>query len=428
MRGCCVVASTAPQPLPRCLWTIIESMKNSKNGIVDTDPSREETGAMEGGILTTHVGSLPRNAKLSDLLIRQEAGEAIDAEELRREKEKAVSRVVQKQVEAGVDIINDGEQPRVGFQTYVPQRMKGFGGASVRNVPLDYQEFPDFTEMVGRRFPRRSNASNPPKAVSDVRYEDLSEAREEVAFFDAACRKMDGRFSGRFMTAASPGIIATTMPNAYYETYERYLFALAKEMRKEYELIIESGLTLQLDAPDLAMERTILFQDKSLKEFLSMVDLHVAALNEAVKGFPRERVRLHCCWGNWEGPHLHDVPLSDIFPLLCKADAGALSIEFANPRHQHELKELRKLRFPDDKVLIPGVIESTSNFVEHPQLIADRIIEAVTAVGDRTRVIAGVDCGFGTFTGYEFVAESIVWAKLRALTDGAGLATELLQR
>jgi 5-methyltetrahydropteroyltriglutamate--homocysteine methyltransferase len=381
---------------------------------------------MDERILTTHVGSLPRNPNLSDLLIRQELGEAIDVEELKKEKGNAVSSVVQKQIEAGIDIINDGEQPRVGFQTYVPQRMKGFGGASVRNVSLDYQQFPDLAEMVRRRFPRRSKAYNAPKAVSDVQYEDLSEAKQEVALFEAACSRMDGRFLGRFMTAASPGIIATTMANAYYDTHERYLFALAKEMRKEYELIIDSGLTLQLDAPDLAMERTIFFQNKSLSEFLSVVEVHVAALNEAVKGLPKERIRLHCCWGNWEGPHLHDVPLRDIFPLLRQAHAGALSIEFANPRHQHELKELRNLRFPDDKILIPGVIDSTTNYVEHPQLVSDRIITAVAAVGDRTRVIAGVDCGFGTFTGYEFVAESIVWAKLRALSDGAKLASQML--
>jgi 5-methyltetrahydropteroyltriglutamate--homocysteine methyltransferase len=381
---------------------------------------------MKSRILTTHVGSLPRNATLSDLLIRQELGVPFDLHELRAEKRKAVCDVVQKQIDAGIDIINDGEQPRVGFQTYVPQRVKGFGGTSVRNVPMDYKEFPDFADMARRRFPRRSNAANAPQAVREIEYEDLSEAKEEIALFEAACGALARRPSSRFMTAASPGIIATTMPNAYYESHERYVFALAREMRKEYELIVASGLTLQLDAPDLAMERTIKFQDRSLSEFLSLVELHIAALNESVKGLPRDRLRLHCCWGNWEGPHLHDVPLSDIFPMLCRADVGALSIEFANPRHQHELKELRKFRFPDDKCLLPGVIDSTNNYVEHPQLIANRIVDAVAAVGDPNRVIASVDCGFGTFTGYEFVAESIVWAKLGALRDGARIATESL--
>jgi 5-methyltetrahydropteroyltriglutamate--homocysteine methyltransferase len=381
---------------------------------------------MEGRVLTTHVGSLPRNPQLSDLLIRQERGEPVDLNELRAEKEKAVREVVRRQLESGVDIINDGEQPRVGFPTYVPQHVKGFGGATIRKAPRDYKEFPDFVAMVARRFPTRSRMSNAPQAVSEVRYEDLSDAEEEIDLFEEACRSVGASPSGRFMTAASPGVIATTMSNAFYDSHERYVFALAREMRKEYQLIIDRDLILQLDAPDLAMERTMLFQDKSLNEFLSVVEMHVAALNKSIEELPKERLRLHCCWGNWEGPHIYDVPLREIFPMLCKANVGAVSVEFANPRHQHELKELKQLGFPEDKILLPGVIDSTSNYVEHPQLIANRIVDAVAAVGDPSRVVASVDCGFGTFTGYEFVAESIVWEKLRALTDGARLATEAL--
>jgi 5-methyltetrahydropteroyltriglutamate--homocysteine methyltransferase len=382
--------------------------------------------ATNNRILTTHVGSLPRNSLLSDLLIRQERGEKIDLVQLRAEKERAIADVVSRQIEAGIDIINDGEQPRVGFQTYVPLRMKGFGGASKRATPLDYKEFPDFTAMALRRFPDRSKSSDAPKALAEVSYDDLSDAREEIELFDAVSAAHNDQFTGRFMTAASPGIIATTMSNDYYDTHEKYVFALAREMRNEYRLIIERGLTLQLDAPDLAMEKTIMFQDKSLTEFLDIIEMHVAAMNYALEGLPKEKIRLHCCWGNWEGPHLHDVPLSDIFPFLCQANVGALSIEFANPRHQHEMKRLGKLRYPDDKLLLPGVVDSTSNYVEHPQLVADRICDAVAAVGDRSRVVASVDCGFGTFTGYEFVAASIVWAKLRALTEGARLATDVL--
>jgi 5-methyltetrahydropteroyltriglutamate--homocysteine methyltransferase len=302
-------------------------------------------------------------------------------------------------VQAGVDVINDGEQPRVGFQTYVALRMKGFGGESRRPTPADYLEFPDFIELARRRFPHRSKVSNAPMAIAEVAYEDLGEAREELDLFEAATAPLGGRYVDRFMTAASPGIVATTMLNRHYDSHEAYVLALAKEMRKEYRLIVERGLVLQLDAPDLAMERTMLYQDKPLAEFLKIVELHVAALNEALVGVPREQVRLHCCWGNWEGPHTHDVPLKEILPLLYRANVGALSLEFANPRHQHEIRALRQLRLPDDKVLLPGVIDSTSNYVEHPELIADRICEAVAAVGDRTRVIAGADCGFGTFTG-----------------------------
>jgi 5-methyltetrahydropteroyltriglutamate--homocysteine methyltransferase len=373
------------------------------------------------------VGSLPRSPTLSDLLIRQERGETIDLGQLRNEKERAVGEVVRQQISAGIDIINDGEQPRVGFQTYVPLRMKGFGGESKRATPQDFKTFPELAEIRQRRFPNRSKSYNAPMALAEVRYDDLNEAIEEIDLFDAASLPLDERVADRFMTAASPGIIATTMVNGFYDSHERYVFALAREMRKEYQLIVDRGLVLQLDAPDLAMERTIMFQDKPLGEFLAIVELHVAALNEALAGIPKDSVRLHCCWGNWEGPHIHDVPLGDVLPLICSANVGALSIEFANPRHQHEMKTLKKLRFPDDKVLLPGVIDSTSNFVEHPELVADRICDAVAAVGDPTRVIAGVDCGFGTFTGYELVAASVVWAKLRALSEGATLATRRLR-
>jgi 5-methyltetrahydropteroyltriglutamate--homocysteine methyltransferase len=243
--------------------------------------------------------------------------------------------------------------------------------------------------------------------------------------FRAALDKLPSPPLGTFMTAASPGIIATTLLNAHYDSHEAYVFALAREIAKEYQLIARDFI-LQIDAPDLALERTTLFQDKTVPEFIEIAEMHVAALNEALAGIPKERVRLHCCWGNWEGPHVHDVPLADVLPLISRANVGALSLEFANPRHQHELKSLGSGRFPADMILLPGVIDSTSNYVEHPELVADRICAAVAAVGDRSRVIAGVDCGFGTFTGYEYVAASVVWAKLRALSEGATLATRRL--
>jgi 5-methyltetrahydropteroyltriglutamate--homocysteine methyltransferase len=377
-------------------------------------------------ILTTHVGSLPRSPVLSDLLIRQERGEAIDDALLRQETKAAVEDVVARQIEAGIDIINDGEQPRVGFQTYVPQRMKGFGGASNRPFPTDYREFPGFAKAMAARFTRRSKVRDAPQAIAEVRYDDLSAAEQECALFEAASTARVGRYVERFMTAASPGIIATTMLNAYYDSHEKYVFALAREMKKEYELIVAKGYVLQLDAPDLAMERVVLFQDKPLAEFLGIVEMHVAAINAALADIPRERVRLHCCWGNWEGPHVHDVPVGEILPLLYKARVGGLSIEFANPRHQHEYAEVRRLRMPDGMVLLPGVLDSTSNYVEHPQVVANRICEAVDAVGDRTRVIASTDCGFGTFAGYEFVASDVVWAKLAAAAEGARIASKRL--
>jgi len=213
------------------------------------------------------------------------------------------------------------------------------------------------------------------------------------------------------------------MLNAHYDSFEKYVFALAREMRKEYREIHARGLLLQLDAPDLAMERTVMFQDQPLADFLAMVEINVAALNEALDGIPADRVRLHCCWGNYDGPHLDDVPLTEILPMLYQARVGALSLEFANPRHQHEYKAMQAMPLPDRMVLIPGVLDSTTNIVEHPEVVADRICQAVDAVGDRSRVIAGSDCGFGTFAGYEYVAEDVVWAKLEAAAAGARIAS-----
>lgn len=377
-------------------------------------------------ILTTHVGSLPRDPELSDLLIRNEAGEAVASERLASLSRQAVRHVVGQQNAAGIDIVNDGEQPRVGFQTYVAQRMSGFGGESTRPRALEFKEFPGFAKQLAARFPRRSKVSNAPQAIQNVRYDDLTAAEEECAMFRAALDEQGIASDRAFMSSASPGIIATTMLNAHYDTHEAYVFAVAREMRKEYELIFRQGFLLQLDAPDLAMERTMLFQDKTIAEFLDIVAIHVAALNESLVGIPRDQVRLHCCWGNWEGPHVHDVPLQDILPLLYGAQVGGLSLEFANPRHQHEYAAFRSHPLPAEFVLLPGVIDSTSNYVEHPEVVANRICEAVHAVGDRERVVASSDCGFGTFAGGEYVAEDVVWAKLRACREGADLATKRL--
>lgn len=377
-------------------------------------------------ILTTHVGSLPRNATLTDLLIRQEQGEAIDVGELERQAERAVQHVIQKQLDAGVDIGNDGEQPRVGFQTYVPQRMRGFGGESKRPIPWDMREFPDFAAIMQKRQMARAKVFNAPQAVAEVRYEDLSGVQKECALFRRCADQAQKQFTERFMTAASPGIVCTTMLNAHYDSHERYVFAVAEQMKKEYEYIHAQGLVLQLDAPDLAMERTFLYQDKSVREFQKIVELHIAAMNHAIQNIPPERVRLHVCWGNYDGPHNNDVPLEDILPILYQAKVGALSLEMSNPRHQHEYKVFRKHKLPNSLVLIPGVIDSTTNYVEPAEVVADRICQVVDVVGDRSRVIAGSDCGFGTFAAWEMVAESVVWAKLKACGEGAQLATKRL--
>jgi 5-methyltetrahydropteroyltriglutamate--homocysteine methyltransferase len=374
-------------------------------------------------ILTTHVGSLPRNAVLTDLLVRREAGTAIDPALLSAEMDKAVVDAVERQRAAGIDIGNDGEQQRVGFQTYVPERMAGFGGESRRPRPRDLIEFPEIAEMQRLRFPNRSRNRNAPQAVGELKYLDTAAIKAEIARFKRAA---DGQFAELFMTAPSPGIIATTMINGYYDSYESYLAALAREMKAEYRAIADAGLILQIDAPDLAMARTVNFQDKTDAEFQKICETQVDAINAGIDGIPRERVRLHVCWGNFDGPHLHDIALEKILPILLQAKAGALSIEFANPRHAHEYGVLKRIPLPKDMILIPGVIESTSNIVEHPEVVARRIEEAVAALGERERVIASTDCGFGTFAGREYVVSGVVWKKLEALRAGADLASERL--
>jgi 5-methyltetrahydropteroyltriglutamate--homocysteine methyltransferase len=374
-------------------------------------------------ILTTHVGSLPRNEKLSDLLVRQEAGETFDAKEMATEMDKAVTHVVDKQVSAGIDIGNDGEQQRVGFQTYVPQRMSGFGGVSKRRRGQEFEEFPELVATLLRRFPHTSKQQNAPECQSDLKYLDIKPIEGEIARFKKIAA---GKFSEQFMTAPSPGIISSTMLNAHYDSQDAYLTALSREMRNEYLAINKAGLILQIDAPDLAMDRTMMYRDLDDAGFVKAVERHVAAINEGIEGIPRDRVRLHVCYGNWEGPHIHDIPLGTILPALYQAKVGALSIEFSNPRHAHEYDALKKHPLPKDMLLVPGVVETTSNFVEHPEVVARRIEEAVRVVGDRERVIASTDCGFGTFTNREWVIEPAVWLKLRSIRQGADIASARL--
>ena len=340
------------------------------------------------------------------------------------EMERRVAHVLAKQKEAGLDIASDGEQPRVGFQTYVAQRMTGFGGESERITPRDFTDWPEHAARMFQAAGEGAKISNAPQALEQIRYTDLSRAMQECEMARRNFAPED--FVDCFMTAASPGIIATTMLNAHYDSHEAYVFALAGEMQKEYELIHAQGFLLQIDAPDLAMERTMMFRDRPLSEFLDTVQIHIAALNQALENIPPEKVRLHCCWGNWDGPHAHDVDLADVVPHYLEARVGALSIPFANPRHSHEYEVLKKLPLPERFILIPGTIDPTTNFVEHPEVVAERIERAVSVVGDRERIIAGSDCGFSTFAGYDFSAEEIVWAKLKSLADGAHIASRRL--
>lgn len=380
----------------------------------------------EKRILTTHVGSLPRERELSDLLIAEEAGSAVDAKRLDELAAAGVQRSVTSQIESGIDVINDGEQPRVGFQTYVATRLSGFGGVSERELFTDFAQYPDFGEVWANRGMVMSKVFDAPAADAEVAYTDLAPAERECDMFDVALADVSGKYTESFMTAACPGIVCTTMGNKYYDTHEAYVRAVGREMQKEYELIHQRGYLLQLDCPDLAMERHGLFQHDSLKDFQKSIAIHIDAINESCVNIPRERIRLHVCWGNYDGPHDSDVALADILPVISAANVGAFSIEFANPRHQHEYAALKKHPLPDGVNLIPGVIDSTVNYIEHPQVICNRILEAVDAVGDKERVLAGADCGFGTFAGWEMVARSVVWAKFAALAEGARLASAKL--
>ena len=376
-------------------------------------------------ILTTHVGSLPRNEGLSELLVQREAGEAYDKVLFDAEMEKAIRHVVAKQKAAGIDSGNDGEQQRVGFQTYIPQRMSGFGGESKRRRGREFEEFPELVSYLTRRFPNVSRQQNAPQAQGEIHYHDTSAVEREIALYKRIAG--EGKpFAESFMTAPSPGIIASTMLNAFYDTNEAYLAAIAREMRHEYHAIHKAGLVLQIDAPDLAMDRTMFYRDGSDADFVKACELHVAMINKGIEGIPPDRVRLHVCYGNWEGPHIHDIALEKILPALYQAKVGALSIEFSNPRHAHEYTALQRVPFPSDMILVPGVVESTSNFVEHPEVVARRIEEAVAAVGDRERVVASTDCGFGTFTRREWVIEPAVWLKLKSIREGADIASQRL--
>ena len=374
-------------------------------------------------ILTTHVGSLPRNEKLSDLLVRQEAGEKFDAAEMAAEMDKAVRHVVEKQASAGIDIGNDGEQQRVGFQTYVPQRMSGFAGVSKRRRGREFEEFPDLVEQLKRRFPHVSKQQNAPECQSELKYLDIKPMESEIARFKKISA---GKFAEQFMTAPSPGIISSTMLDAYlWQPGQISLGALARDEERvpgdpQSRPAVADRRARSRHGPHHDVPRS---RRRRLRQGGRAPR---AAINDGIAGIPRDRVRLHVCYGNWEGPHIHDIPLAKILPALYQAKVGALSIEFSNPRHAHEYEAFKTHPLPKDMLLIPGVIETTSNFVEHPEVVARRIEDAVRAVGERERVIAGTDCGFGTFTNREWVIEPAVWLKLRAIREGADIASARL--
>lgn len=384
--------------------------------------------AAPGRILTTHAGSLPRPRSLVELYVARTAGGEIDPDALDREGEAATRWVVERQRASGIDIPSDGEQVREAFFLYVQRRMSGFGGRWERGGGSELAAYPEFAE-VRRAFMRdRLAVSNmdPPMAIGPVRHVAPEANAAEIALFRDALSRHDGAFVDAFMTAPSPGIVATAIRNAHYPDQDAYLDALAEALSVEYRAAVEAGFILQIDAPDLGLERHMLFHDRPLPEFIDFVDGVIARINAMIAGLPRERVRLHVCYGNYESPHDRDVPLEDILPSLLRANVGGFLFPFANPRHAHEIRLFRSMPLDPDQYLIVGAIDTLTAFVEHPEVVADRLERAAEAVGDPSRIMAGTDCGFDTSAGMGRLTSDVVWAKLRALRDGADLASRRL--
>ncbi len=368
--------------------------------------------------LTTHTGSLPRPDDLIRMMFAREEGVPVDRAALGERIRSAVAEVVGKQAAAGISVVNDGEMSKPSYATYAKDRLSGFGGAS---HSLQYRDLVDFPEMAKRVFgdPGRSRRRTP-ACTGPISVRDPAAAQADVDNLKAALGRV--RAEEAFMSAASPGVISLFFRDEHYGNHEAYLFAIADAMRHEYETVARAGFILQLDCPDLAMGRHIQFASLSLEEFRKMARLHIAALDHAVAGIPAEQLRMHLCWGNYEGPHHYDVALADLLDLVFAARPQGVSFEAANPRHAHEWKVFERVKVPTGKILIPGVIDSTTNFIEHPELVAERIGRYARLVG-REHVIAGTDCGFGTWVGQAAVDPDIVWAKLASLAEGARLAS-----
>lgn len=380
-------------------------------------------------ILTTHAGSLPRPPELVEMFVRLSQREPVDADALAQATEAATRHSIAQQLDVGIDIVNNGEQPRESFFTYVQHRMSGFSGASQRPRTMDFIRYPAFRELRRRQSARSMvNLARAPKATGEVRYVNHAPATAECAdYWQLLQAETQGQqVPESFMTAPSPGIIAAAMLNEHYESMEDYVTAVAMALRTEYEFIVSQGFILQLDCPDLALEHHTSFAGRPVGKFLQFVDLVVDAINRALVNIPRDRVRMHVCWGNYEGPHTDDIPLAEILPRLYQANVGAFMLPFANPRHAHEYRCFNQMPLPDDALLIAGVIDTTTNYVEHPEVVADRIERVAEVIGAPQRILAGTDCGFDTAAGFGGVAEDVAWEKLRALQAGAELANRRL--
>lgn len=380
-------------------------------------------------ILTTHTGSLPRPRELTRLYAMRARGEVVDAAEIDRVGREAVRQSIAKQRAAGIDIGNNGEQQRDSFFLYLRDRLTGFGGSWERPSRADIDRYPEFKRMWTEQHASKTQVSNLgglPKAIGEVRYRDRQAIDDECRYFQTALTTVPGAFIEPFMSAPSPGMLAMALKNEHYDSLDAYLNALGKALQVEYEAIVQHGFLLQVDAPDLALERHITYKNLPTAAFVEFVEQVIAVINNALVNVPRDRVRLHVCWGNSESPHDADVPLEDILPALMRANVGGFVLPFANPRHAHEFNRFTKFRLADDQILVAGVIDSLTNFVEHPEVVADRIERVAAVVGDPTRVMAGTDCGFDTSAGWGRVAEDVVWAKLASMQEGARIASAKL--
>jgi 5-methyltetrahydropteroyltriglutamate--homocysteine methyltransferase len=380
-------------------------------------------------ILTTHTGSLPRPARLTRLYVQRARGEPVDEAEIAQAGRDAVRAVIPKQVEAGIDVGNNGEQQRDSFFLYLKERVTGFGGTWERPSRADVDRYPGFKKRWLEQTSSKERVSPNealPMAIGEVTYKDERAIEAECRDFRDLLAEFPDAFVESFMNAPSPGIVAAAVRNQHYDTERKYLEALGEALRVEYETIVRSGFVLQIDAPDLALERHVSYKDQPLSNFLAFVEDVVSVINNALRNIPRERVRMHVCWGNSESPHDADVPLEEILPIVREAKVGGLVLPFANPRHAHEFKCFRRIPLRDDQIIVAGVIDPLTNIVEHPEVVSDRIERVAEVIGDPSRVLAGTDCGFDTSAGWGRVAEDVVWAKLRSLTDGARLASDRL--
>ena len=372
-------------------------------------------------IKTTHVGSLPRSNELSDLLFKKDKKEKIDINNFDEIVKRDVKKIVEKQINLGIDFISDGEMSKISYATYVKDRIDGFSGESERKAPQDLDDFPSFKEKIARS--GGTPTYTRPCCTHELKIKDTLSLTKDIDNFKSALEENNHKQA--FMNAASPGVISAFLPNKFYKDDDEYLDALSNIMTTEYEEIVSNDINLQLDCPDLALARHMTFKDLSEVEFLKRAEKQIEFLNHSIKNIPQSKIRMHICWGNYEGPHSHDISLEKILPLVLKANVGTYLLESSNPRHSHEWQAFENIKVPKDKVIAPGVIDSTTNFIEHPEVVKNRLVQ-FSKVVDRDQLMAGTDCGFSTFAGFGNVDENIVYKKLESLVIGAELASKII--